>query len=135
MLGGLRVHQGDRAVTRFETRRAAILLSRLAYYLHRSHPREELMEMLWPDEDIEVTRLRFRQVLTTLRRTLESSGASSDTILLADRSTIQLSAGAVSTDVHLFENTLRSAAKTEDVARRVQRLLSATELYSGELLP
>src|SRR5437867_1802770 len=48
LLGGLRVRQGDQIQTRFETRKTAALLAILALGLHRSHPREALLEQLLP---------------------------------------------------------------------------------------
>src|SRR6059058_1700133 len=38
---------GDRVVSRFRTRKAEALLAYLAYYAHRSHPREQMIETLW----------------------------------------------------------------------------------------
>ena len=48
MLGGLRVCQGERVITRFRTQKAAALLDYLAYYLDREHPRDVLVDLLWP---------------------------------------------------------------------------------------
>jgi predicted ATPase/DNA-binding SARP family transcriptional activator len=135
LLGGLRVSKGDKSVARFETRRAAVLLARLAHYLRRAHPREELIEMLWPDEDIEVSRLRFRQVLTTLRRSLESVAPGAETILIADRSTVQLDADATIVDTVIFEEAVKSAAQADSSERRSHAYAQAVELYVGELLP
>jgi DNA-binding SARP family transcriptional activator len=52
LLGGLQVQQGDRVITRFSGSKAAALLAYLAYYLHRQHPREVLIEILWPESDL-----------------------------------------------------------------------------------
>src|SRR5947209_3414557 len=49
MFGWLRVVQADRVVSRFRTRKTAALLAYLAYHRHRSHPREQLIELLWPE--------------------------------------------------------------------------------------
>ena len=135
LLGGLRASRGDKSVARFETRRAAVLLARLAHYLRRAHPREELIEMLWPDEDIEVSRLRFRQVLTTLRRSLESVAPAEEAVLLADRSTVQLDAAATTVDTILFEEAVKGAAQAESAEKRSQAYSQAVEAYRGELLP
>src|SRR5438094_807818 len=74
LLGDLRVRRGDRVITHFETRKTAALLAYLAYHLHRSHPREVLAEILWPEEDPEATRARLRQALAALRRAIEVRG-------------------------------------------------------------
>lgn len=135
LLGELRASYRDRVLPRFETRKAAILFVRLALGIHRSHPREELMEALWPDEDPDATRVRFRQVLMTLRRTLVSSGAETEEVLVADRASVRLNAALVTTDVSEIENALRIAAHATTATDRVNALRQAVEWYSGDLLP
>src|SRR5689334_10108462 len=74
LLGGQRVVQGERVLTRFRTQKAAILLAYLAYHPDRSHPRELLFELLWPEVELEVGRNRLRMTLSFLRRPLEPPG-------------------------------------------------------------
>ena len=135
LFGGLAVQYGDKNFARFETRRAASLLACLAFYRHKRHAREELIEMLWPDEDPEATRLRFRQVLTSLRKTFTSVESAGDAFLLADRTFIALDADRVATDVAEFEAALKRAARQETVQARAEALTQAVGLYTGELLP
>ena len=49
----------------------AVLLAYLAYHSHRSHPREELIEFLWPESDPRAGSVSFRTALASLRRQLE----------------------------------------------------------------
>src|SRR5713101_7635240 len=51
LLGRLRATQGDRVVTRFRAQKGGALLAYLAYHLDRPHPREELIELLWPEAE------------------------------------------------------------------------------------
>jgi hypothetical protein len=44
LLGGLRVLQGPRIITRFQTQKTASLLAYLVYYPDQAHPREVLIE-------------------------------------------------------------------------------------------
>ena len=134
LFGGLVVPCADGAAARFETRRAASLLAFLAVNRKRSHPREELIEMLWPDEDADATRIRFRQVLTTLRRTLESACSHQTDLLVADRASVRLSPN-ISTDVGQFEDALQAAARAASSESRLAALRRAVDLYGGELLP
>src|SRR5436190_11078577 len=94
LLGWLRVVQTDRVVTRFRTRKADALLAYLAYHPHRSHPREQLIELLWPGSDPAVGRCNLRSELASLRRQLEPPGVPTGAVLLADRATIQLNSAA-----------------------------------------
>ncbi len=89
---------------------------------HRSHSREELIDLLWPDADLDTGRNRQRQALATLRRSLEPPGLAD--VLLADRNTVWLNPVAFRCDVAEFE----ACIARRDVA-------GALALYAGELLP
>ena len=71
LLGGLRATRGNSVIAQFPSRPIAMLLARLALEPQRRHAREELIDLLWPDVDLDVGRNRLRQVLSTLRRLLE----------------------------------------------------------------
>jgi predicted ATPase/DNA-binding SARP family transcriptional activator len=135
MLGGLRILRGTQSITNLRSHKIARLLAYLAFYPTRPHPRDELLDLLWPEEDPELTRNRLRVGLNTLRHHLEGSGISSGTVLLADRLTIQLHPGSFSSDVALFETTFTEALQAEVETRRVSLLLAAVEAYGGTLLP
>src|SRR5207249_5000696 len=49
LLGWLRATRGDQVVSRFRTHKTASLLAYLAFYQQRSHPREVLIELFWPE--------------------------------------------------------------------------------------
>jgi predicted ATPase/DNA-binding SARP family transcriptional activator len=136
LLGGLRASRGDQAVRRFRTQKAGLLLAYLAFYLRRSHPREALIEMLWPEGDPAVTRRRLRVLLSSLRRQLEPPGVALGAVLVADYSAVQLNADAVTTDVAAFDAALREASASDAASgQRELRLIDAVTLYQGDLLP
>jgi DNA-binding SARP family transcriptional activator len=135
MFGWLRVVQADRVVSRFRTRKTGALLAYLAYYSHRSHPREHLIEFLWPESPPSVGRTNFRTELTSLRRQLEPPGVPQGAVILANRDTVQLNPAACVTDVALFEAALQAAARVASPAGRADQLAAAAELYRGNLLP
>lgn len=115
LLGGFEIERAGRVeITRLPSRAAALLLARLALQPRRQHPREELVELLWPGVDLDVGRNRLRQTLSTLRALLETPEAP---LFQADRQQISLLPGALSADATDFE-----AAR--DLAH-----------YGGELLP
>ena len=64
LLGGLRAVQGECVVSRFRTQKVGLLLAYLAYYLNRSHRRDELSELLWPESAPTVGRQNLRQTLS-----------------------------------------------------------------------
>ena len=124
MLGWLCARQGDVTLTRFRTQKTALLLARLALFPQRTHPREELADLFWPEADLEAGRNNLKQSLAVLRRLLEPPGTAAGSVLIADRQNVRLNPLAFSTDVGEFEAALRTG----------QRDLAAT-LYRGELLP
>lgn len=115
LLGGFEIERAGRVeLTRLPSRAATLLLARLALAPKRQHPREELVELLWPGVELDVGRNRLRQTLSTLRALLETEAAP---LFNADRQQVSLLPGALTSDVQDFE------------ASRV-----ATD-YGGELLP
>jgi DNA-binding SARP family transcriptional activator len=123
VLGDLQVraHPGA-APQRPASRAAGLLLAQLALAPERAHPRETLVELLWPGVALDVGRNRLREALCTLNRFLQAS--SSAPVLQADRSCIRVLPGRLRCDAPLFEQ----AARRGDA-------MAARALYGGELLP
>jgi predicted ATPase len=124
LLGGLRATRGNAVLAQFPSRPVATLLALLALNPQRRHAREEVIEMLWPGVELDVGRNRLRQVLSTLRRLLEPPDVPPGSVLVADRQTIGVNAGAVSCDASEFEQLLRRGA-----------IAQALECYRGDFLP
>lgn len=123
LLGVIEAHSADgHSITQFPSRAAVLLLARLALAPQRMHPREELVELLWPGVELDVGRNRLRQVLSVLKGKLECGGAAP--VILADRLAMRAAPGALSCDAVAFEHQLRAGAWDE-----------ADALYRGELLP
>ena len=117
-------------LSRWPTRAVAALLARLALWPDRVHPREELIELLWPGVGLSVGRNRLRQALSTLKALLETRGAECAVargpapVLLADRLGIRVVPGALACDALDFERRLRAGDWP-----------AAQALYRGELMP
>ncbi len=132
LMAGLRVIHSDRVITQFRTQKNSLLLAYLASFLAKSHSRELLTELLWPEAPN--GRDNLNQSISTLRRILEPLPASAGTILQADRNFVRLNPHAVTTDISDFESAVDKALQSLDTDQ-LQRLTSAEELYKGELLP
>jgi predicted ATPase/DNA-binding SARP family transcriptional activator len=135
MLGELRVTQGDRAYTRFRTHKVAGLLAYLALNLRQTHARDHLIDIFWPDRELDAARNNLSTALSQLRPQLEPPGVPAGSILFADRQQVRLNPEAVSTDVQEFETLLHSAPLLPSESERLTRYEQALELYRGELLP
>jgi tetratricopeptide (TPR) repeat protein len=122
LLGAVEAQGPGPGVTHFPSRSAVQLLARLALAPERMHPREELVELLWPGVALDVGRNRLRQVLHVLKGVLDADAEAP--VVVADRLGVRVAAGALACDAVDFERHLR--AGRWDLAER---------LYRGELLP
>jgi predicted ATPase/DNA-binding SARP family transcriptional activator len=134
LFSGLRIQTAEKALTHFRTRKIAALLGTLAYYENRAFPREELIEIIWPDCNPESGRNRLRIALCGLRQDLESATIPDD-LLVADRLYVQLDSRRFHTDTTAFMRTLRAADGAADPETERRQLKSAVDLYIGDLLP
>ncbi len=134
-LGKLAARRGDQTITRFASSRVAALLARLVLFPHRDHPREELVDLLWPDSDLDAGRLNLRVALASLRRQLEPPDVPSGSVVAADRATIRLRPAAFRCDAADFEAAVKNAAYAPSFAEKRAALDQALALFSGELLP
>ena len=123
LLGAVELRRDGQAPGRWPSRAAASLLARLALAPDRDHPREELVELLWPGVALDVGRNRLRQTLSTLKSLLEPS-ASAPPVIGADRQNLRLQPGALVCDALRFEQQVRAGQWSE-----------ARDLYRGELMP
>src|SRR5207249_16743 len=117
-----------RVITHFQTK-TGTLLAYLAYYRNRTHQREALVELLWPECEPAVGRNNLSVSLTWLRRQMEPP-----TLILADRTSVWLNPDAVTTDVAEFEDALQAAVRAGGSRERGALLSRAVELYRGEFL-
>jgi DNA-binding SARP family transcriptional activator len=126
-------------VASFRTQKAASLLAYLSYHSRRTHPRETLIELLWPECDLDVGRHRLNVTLSSLRRELIAPGLAG-AVFVADHFSVGLNPAVVSTDVAEFEARVsaglqRTPAPAEDADQQARLLTEAAELYRGPLLP
>jgi predicted ATPase/DNA-binding SARP family transcriptional activator len=135
LLGRLRAEREGAALAHFRRQKTGILLAYLAYFPHRTHPRDALIELLWPDTDLSAGRASLSVALSFLRQHLEPPGWPPGSVLLADRSSVRLNPEAIATDVAAFEAALRDAARAPDAQEQLRCLTEAAEWYRGELLP
>ena len=96
LFGGVRIERGSGEVSRPPTQKAAQLLGYLALPPRRTHSRESLATLLWPDAPPEAARHSLRQALSSLRKLLGD-----DALTLDGRERVGL-AESVSTDLDDF---------------------------------
>ncbi|MBS1703525.1 MAG: AAA family ATPase [Armatimonadetes bacterium] len=86
LFGPVGLHSEKGSYTDFETRRAAKILVLLSFSRSGRLRREDLADLLWPEDFIDSTRLRLRQELSRLRRGIGDAGdlihASTDEVII-----------------------------------------------------
>jgi predicted ATPase/DNA-binding SARP family transcriptional activator len=147
MFGGLQIRRQNTAaaggsvvteevITRFRSHGAAGLIGYLAYRRDRRHPREVLIDMLWPETPKESARHNLSVALSSLRGQLEPPGVPSGSVIVADRVSVGVNPAAVTTDVARFEALLAEADRHRgDDDARADLLRQALALHRDTLVP
>ncbi len=136
LLGRLRAADGEREITRFRAANMAALFAYLAYYADKPHPREILIDEMWPRAaSLDAGRNNLSTALNNFRHRLEPLGVAPGTVLRTDRATVQFNPDAIHTDVSDFKAILQKAGKAQNPEARAELLIQALGVYQGHLLP
>ena len=136
-LGGFVAEREGRPLTPSEwgSRKAQDLARILVVRSGRGISREELADLLWPDQAYDEVSNRLSVALSLARSALAGDGDAAP--IVAHGSTLRLDTEVVDVDLDAFtrlaEEGLR-AARSTDPATAVPLLLRAEELYGGDLL-
>lgn len=120
LFGNLRGFLYGEPSGRFSSPFVAGLVAYLAAHKDRAVARDELLFLLWPDEDPSIARNRLNQLLFAVRPILEPD-LPKGSVLQTDRLTVRLA--NVQTDIEEFESH-----------RQANDLEAALALYKGEFL-
>jgi predicted ATPase/DNA-binding SARP family transcriptional activator len=135
LLGGLRAEGEGRVISRFPRQKAGALLAYLAYHMPHPQRRDALIELLWPEGDLDSGRNSLSVTLSWLRQQLEPAEGAAGPVLLTDRTSVRLNPDAVTSDVAAFDAALHAAERAGTRGERIEALAEAIGLYRGELLP
>lgn len=121
----------------WQRRRARALLGCLLSQAGRRMGREQAMEALWPDLDIDTASNRLNGAVHELRQILEPNLArpASSTMLRLERDILILAdSSSIWVDAEAFETLLNQANATTDPVLLEQYLEQAALLYDGDYL-
>jgi ATP/maltotriose-dependent transcriptional regulator MalT/DNA-binding SARP family transcriptional activator len=121
----------------FQSKKARDLLKILVSRRGRAVPREQLTDLLWPDEDPARVGGRLSVLLSGLRTVLRAAGqASDDGPLVTDRHVVRLDSDRVGLDVEDFFATASAglAAYQQGQPDAAALLAAAEEQYAGDFL-
>ena len=135
VLGPLRLTVGGHVLDRPELRRGRVRTILALLAVRGPLRRDELIEIVWPDTDLDRARQNLRTTLTRLRHLVEPerSGATSGTRLRTDGEVISL-AHPPSVDVDLWQFrrlVARSGGTGSDVGERRHRRAAGAPSHSG----
>jgi len=141
-LGPLRVERGGAPVRQWGgakagTRQAEALFAFLFDRGERGVAKDEIIELVWPDVDLERADLAFHRTLGGLRTTLEPGrpGGDRGTAVVFHNDRYRLDPSLVAwSDVDAFEAEMARAGATTDPAEGLRHLERARSLYRGDYL-
>ncbi|MQA86736.1 MAG: tetratricopeptide repeat protein [Streptosporangiales bacterium] len=138
-LGVFRVFRDGRPLptAAWQSKKARDLLKILVARRGRPVPREQLMELLWPEEDPVKAASRLSVLISTLRSVLHPQQRSADVgPVIADRSVVWLDLEQISVDVEHFLAAAQGALDAHEQGRpdATALLASAEVRYRGSFL-
>lgn len=128
LLGQVAVEREDGSIVRqFYSRRAVVLLARVAICPGECQSREELAEAIWSDLEPEMAKASLRNALATLRKICPE--------IQSDRSTVWIDGASCRVDVAEFEQGLAACARLTDPAERLRKLYETAKGAEGMFVP
>jgi len=114
-----------------------ILLEYLVTFRDREVSQNDLIELLWPDDDVANPANTLKTLLHRARAAVAELGFSGGKELLVSRRGTYAwnTAIPMKTDADEFDEFLRAAAAAADDDARLNALLGAISLYKGDFLP
>lgn len=134
LLGGFQVWVSSHLIPdeAWKRRKVQALVKLLALASRHCLHREQLMNLLWPDADMEAARNNLRQTLHLARQTLKSESNSVSGLLTDHNGWICLThQGEIWVDAEAFETAATQCRRSKDTTT----CQTALSLYTGELLP
>lgn len=138
-LGVFRVYRDGQPIspTAWQSKKARDLLKILVARRGRPVPREQLMELLWPDEDPVKAANRLSVLLSTVRSVVDPDRQGMDTSpIVTDRSAVHLDLEQVEVDVEHFLVAAQSGIDSHEQGQKdaTTLLIVAETQYSGDFL-
>ena len=140
LLGHFKINVGDhdRPVEGLKNSKALMMIKYLAAMHHHGFiHRDEIIELLWPEQDFNKTRKRFNVAVSAIRKFFEPH-------ITRGRPSLYLKKQGVSfkldpgdngrIDVHDFMDQIRQGDRSNDPGQAIHHYLAAQALYGGPFL-
>lgn len=114
-----------------------MLLEYLLVFRGREVTQNEIIELLWPDEDVSNPANTLKVLIHRIRQTLDQLGLDGKSLIVSHRGTYSWQNNGVElvVDTDLFEKLYRKAEAEKDPEQRLTHLLRAIDVYKGDFLP
>ncbi|MCH9649922.1 MAG: AAA family ATPase [Deltaproteobacteria bacterium] len=134
LLGGFHASWGGKAIDSFESQKVRALFSYLASWPGRTFSRDQLGDLLWPNQRSESARRNLRQALYNLRRAVvREAGEGFDPLETAHQSVRFRSEPWIWLDIDAFQEALQGRQR-EDGSFDASALSRVVQLYKGDFL-
>lgn len=113
------------------------LLEYLLVFRDREITQNELIELLWPDEDVSDPANTLKVLVFRIRQMLDQIGLNGKSLIVSRRGTYSWQNGNVDliVDTNLFEELYHKAESLQDNGQKLSCLLHAIDIYKGDFLP
>lgn len=121
---------------RWQSKKARELLKILVARRGAPITRERLIDLLWPDEQIDRLNNRLAVAISTIRRALDSATEFSPNTFVETRGdVVRVNTRLIEIDAESFMSAVRAALKpTTDAPTRIDLLTTALDSYEGDVL-
>ncbi len=135
LFGRVVARSGNKQISDFSTVHARNLLVYLAMHPDVDHPRDRLIQALWPDKVDGSARNRLSVTLYHAKRALTGVDQDFDRAFETGRSTVRFDSSVVTVDLHAFRKCIAAARNAQDADEKREQYTKAMGLYIGPLLP
>jgi len=113
------------------TRKSQLLLAYLLLYIGQPQSREKLIDLFWPESDVNKGKASVRQAIYALRKTLDDKNAAESHIITDQQNVLVREDEKFNVDAVRFEQFIKEAQRQDE---KIELLEAACELYGGQLL-
>lgn len=133
-LGKFQASLNKTIISKFRTQKTASLLAYIIYYNKIEHSRDSLIDIFWPENDIQSGRHNLSQALSSIRSQFNQVNSASSSLIISNRNFISFNKELSKTDVGLFKEISKKAFLNKYISEQKNLLSSAVELYKGHFL-
>jgi DNA-binding SARP family transcriptional activator len=135
LLGRVVARAGSIEVSDFTTTHARNLLVYLAMHPDVDHPRDRLVQAIWPGRLDMSARNRLSVTLYHAKRAICEADPAFGEAFVSGRTTVRFDSEVAVVDLHVFRRCITTARTTKDTDEKRQNYAIAMGLYKGPLTP